>query len=933
MSYYKTFPIILDARPKQKIELHDDVCENPNDITKILPNDISITMNEYITLLTEPLNKNIEDNIEVINKTVRVLGDKCTNILCSLLEKYKIFKCKNQITVSDSSEKKKKQGKPGSQQQKKQTKIVDEIVTKKIEELINTTLSTFIDIKQNPLIDNVTRKRDFDLYCNRLLKNTILEFRAIGFQQLSQNILEIIGKNNFNTIDAATKLSAFEIIISLERFIKCKDILCISYYDPTKTNYINKEIISELETILLTLKKTTNYSIENIQENYPKLVYYSKYDYAIINNRHKLYEHQYKILKIFYDNIILNNAYLSIYKTMTGSGKTTTALGFALLINKLSMQYEYKDFKFIFCCNIPNVNTMVAQLCYNNSITIGVVNLTKSNSIYINNYGLSTNPITTYICNNKSYLLLLEKKLIEKDKILLFFDEPTYNMKLELLNFDIIKSLPKWSILSSTTFPILSDKDNIIKTNFITTWGSTAIYNIIISSNIYIGSEIITTDGEVYSPYFNIDNIEQLYKVLEKIRINPIILRSFTSEMLDYLNKTLNEPKINELLQANDITKKILNILENRVTSDNITLLLSNKNIRNKDVIDYNMLVENSHKYLGMSMIATQDPIKFALDHFSKLINKIQLDYINKIHDLGSEAVFKTDTSIKNLKNIEFKNLFEMIYLKNIIASDKYDILQDEIEDYSGKELEKKKLEIKDLEVDCVFYFNYEFNLNSPVNLASKKSTVINTNVLQPLNIRQIIKSDLPNNIFSQLLSNVQISYVKDKYNKIDLNYILVLLLLCGIGVYAKIPASDKNNLSINLSKEYTNFVARMASNGNLTYLICDDSLVYGTNYPVNRIFITKDFSDINSRETIFQLMSRAGRMGKSWKAEIFIDKSLKDNLELYFKTNIIDYEEISEFKKLLGISETTLAVENKYNYKYKYLKYKNKYIALHKQL
>ena len=71
----------------------------------------------------------------------------------------------------------------------------------------------------------------------------------------------------------------------------------------------------------------------------------------------------------------------------------------------------------------------------------------------------------------------------------------------------------------------------------------------------------------------------------------------------------------------------------------------------------------------------------------------------------------------------------------------------------------------------------------------------------------------------------------------------------------------------------------RLAEEGKLAYLIADSSISYGTNYPINRVFITKDLSDVHSTNTIFQLMSRAGRIGKSWIAEAFIDDSCAERI------------------------------------------------------
>jgi hypothetical protein len=93
----------------------------------------------------------------------------------------------------------------------------------------------------------------------------------------------------------------------------------------------------------------------------------------------------------------------------------------------------------------------------------------------------------------------------------------------------------------------------------------------------------------------------------------------------------------------------------------------------------------------------------------------------------------------------------------------------------------------------------------------------------------------------------------------------LVFLLFCGVGVYSPYQIKDQ---------VYLREVLNLAEGGKLAFLISDSSICYGTNYPINRVFITKDFAETHSINTIFQLMGRAGRAGQSWKAEIFVDSS-----------------------------------------------------------
>jgi hypothetical protein len=893
-------PDYVVTNTNKKKEIINYIIDNIQDIKELLTDnekDINNLMEEYIKTITKDEIKN--KLIEVVDDTVRVYGDTFDTDFWNSLYTYKIIqKTKIDEPIIATPSGKQKKTKPIS---KKDLIIIENIKGKLDTKLNNLNTMKEIDMKKK--------------YCINLLKDQILELRGIGFHQLCSILIKTITKTK-TVIENEIKLFTYEIIISLEKFIKCENIICISAIDSSVLAHINKNLIYELKIILAELKRISDYNIDTIMNFYPKLIYYSPYDFATINMGYKLYEHQTNIIKTIYDNIIKDIATLLIYKTMTGSGKTTTALGFALLINIMIKNSKFKDFKFVFCCNISNVNTQVAQLCYNMGITIGIVNLIESD-ILIDQISIGHNPLSMYICNNKSYQKLLDTRIIDKDRIILFFDEPTFNMELEPLNFDIMKNLPKWTILSSTTFPQLDDTENIIKINHMESYPPNAVYSTILSSDIYIGSEIITNTGDVYAPFFNINNMDVLKKVIERIKNNPIITRSFTKEMLDNMNTILGEPKINKLIQANEIKNKVMFILENKVSPENIGLLCSSENILKKDSIKYDELYQKSEKYLGMTMIATIDPVIFALKNFQKLLSDIKLDYIKHLISIG----YSKDI----LDTMPFNKIFSIIVAQYTSSLEQYTKDKTKLEKQKGIKPDQKYEDIENLKSRISFYFNTSFHINSANNIKKKGIKMIN-DMMKPFDNIEIIDK-LLSNVFSKSLTHEQNKVSMVGEEQIDLEIILIILLLCGIGVYAKQSTIEPNNMSINLSKSYTDYVSTLAKNGKLTYLISDSTLVYGTNYPINRIFITKEFSDVNSRETIFQLMSRAGRVGKSWKAEIYIDNTLLDSLDDYFKNDTSEKSEVKKFKKLLGITETQLAPID--TYKHKYLKYKNKYLQV----
>ena len=100
------------------------------------------------------------------------------------------------------------------------------------------------------------------------------------------------------------------------------------------------------------------------------------------------------------------------------------------------------------------------------------------------------------------------------------------------------------------------------------------------------------------------------------------------------------------------------------------------------------------------------------------------------------------------------------------------------------------------------------------------------------------------------------------------------ILLACGVGA-----------INAYSCKIYNHFVNTLFVEGALAYAVADVRIAYGTNVPLSGIIVTKEFSETFSFNTVCQLMARVGRVGKSWKGEVFIDESFRTAFVEAFKT------------------------------------------------
>ncbi len=75
-----------------------------------------------------------------------------------------------------------------------------------------------------------------------------------------------------------------------------------------------------------------------------------------------------------------------------------------------------------------------------------------------------------------------------------------------------------------------------------------------------------------------------------------------------------------------------------------------------------------------------------------------------------------------------------------------------------------------------------------------------------------------------------------------------------------------------------------MASSNFLAFIITDESLCYGTNFPISNVILRDDLVKHLNMNEMFQLIGRAGRVGQSWTARAFLEE---EGLKKYTLPNI----------------------------------------------
>jgi replicative superfamily II helicase len=117
-------------------------------------------------------------------------------------------------------------------------------------------------------------------------------------------------------------------------------------------------------------------------------------------------------------------------------------------------------------------------------------------------------------------------------------------------------------------------------------------------------------------------------------------------------------------------------------------------------------------------------------------------------------------------------------------------------------------------------------------------------------------------NHWSMLIKPISIenSGVLDLIEEVD-DFVLKLLF-CGVGIYSE----------TGLSAKYLDKVEELASMNFLAFIITDESLCYGTNFPISNVILRDDLVEKLNMNEMFQLIGRAGRVGQSWTARAFLE-------------------------------------------------------------
>jgi hypothetical protein len=700
---------------------------------------------------------------------------------------------------------------------------------------------------------------DKSLITNSGLENNIIvEIKGITFMYAA--CFMICNKTDY--MKKSKLRDVYELITGIQRFIGLvTNLSCKSLSNPISTEFVSQTMIDDLKYWLDKLVLTFDFDGLKIHEVNPKLFVCSKYDSCMPTYNIKPRKNQkemFDFITNYLDNEeTKNNGFMMFLKAMTNSGKTTSSIWLANKIKHMRDKSGGQDTtQLLFCCNLRSVQDEVATICYNNNIKFARAFMRQNNgvaTVRIVNHNTCKNDSEriVIICSPKIAAFLLKDKT---QKYWLFLDEPTMgsdqkNSQSLINNIETLINMPKYTILSSATMPDESLIPNIVK-HYKDQWPSSVVKTIY-SNEIHIGCEVKTFKGEQVVPHLGCKTVEDLKLTVENIEKNPFLGRLYTHKIVPKLYFDVVEiikdlPDMRNIFSnvdnismekmrilAIDILKKMVeygnNSLIERVCSTSIDVTekvekqeeelmfedeLKEQQIASSENIDFSKLgTFMAYKFMNTNLVFTDSPVEFATKQFQSLLADLKTDGFS-----SSDHVFK-----KYERDLE-------------LHQKKVDRISVRV-----KNQDNASKEIQDMDKPILNFPDWAHinTLDHIRKYAKTHGRDINPQYIRSKYCLEMIPRD------SRTINE------------------LMLLLMCGVGIYS---LSDSN-----IDDIYRSQVMSMAATGQLAYLIADSSFSFGANYPISRVFIMDDFAENHSIDTIFQSLSRAGRVGHSWMAEAYV--------------------------------------------------------------
>jgi hypothetical protein len=372
--------------------------------------------------------------------------------------------------------------------------------------------------------------------------------------------------------------------------------------------------------------------------------------------------------------------------------------------------------------------------------------------------------------------------------------------------------------------------------------------HIVKSNKQHISCTFINQDGYIYAPHDKLSNFEELSEFLT-ILDEPIVKRSYSPEVV--FNMSLEVDKdIDEVLKYNNVFRYFGMLSHESLRNYSCDILKYIAENDKREIFDKLLSIKiKKMPNMNIKSIFTQSACKY--QNGKTLHVSTSHNFNQHIEDI-SEPFLKDSPNISNIIEeyekscTSIKSKIELIKKTNSKEKSSKDKSNDTALDIEykinelNKELDNTKLE-----------WPSEYILNSKVHASKFGTSKFITH---------------PNNDIFGRIEDLDI-----------LNDTKAKLYLSGVGIY------QPEEFSINEMNLF------LRNKDNFKFILSTPSIVYGTNISLSIIDIDSSFLRDSTKNTLYQLIGRAGRKGRSHSATIIFRDN--DILKIIFSKEEVNIE------------------------------------------
>ncbi len=775
--------------------------------------------------------------------------------------------------------------------------------------------------KLNERLDKILGALNFDLYIQpgeAILKSDILEIRAIGFMYMTWHMLakstENMGSDNL--------LFPYSVIVTLQRFIGiCSSYVGYNVANPRCTMPFSSLMITDLQFLESQLIKAYQFNGVNLYSKASELILGSTLDVYLPKKSRTAFPHQLRVAETLLNKDMLKSGFIMFYRTMTNSGKTSSIITLAAVVELLRKKFPtvFGDLQVIATCDVHPVLTRWGQLLYHAGYPFGIASKrhipSNSDAAAKVLYKARTEVAEDQDCvdtdmrfSNSDTCKSIKDRLVivcapdialkiithahnASNRFILLHDEPTmYAETAESpglkVNMAIMCNAPKWAIFSSATLPYDKEKTRVFSENH-KKWFSDSVFIDNTSSEIYSCCNMRSYDGKIITPHLGIKTKVELATAIEHINNNPFLGKLYTPLSTRELYERActvgqdNKAFVAKVPRIMKIFNNVENLFPDKIRLVTLDILKAMLELADKEIEE----------------ICNGEQFEYESDSEDSEANSeeeevTELSYKDKSPSKEDDITFATaKLSPVVPKDINFANLgtteaYRFPYL-NLIASDTPDSFMRT--NYLGllEDVKKKITSLGRLQTEYENRLNawrtgkdaLEKKIKNADGLSKKLSEhedsrpflvypdecQINTRT----HINKYAKHSLQNAVAGKFRQG-GINLRTETLDELHVTEDTKLALLSGVCFYG-------NPDTLQEDEDYLATALELTSMRNVESLIADSSICYGTDYPIGGVVITPEFASAHSLNTIYQLMSRAGRGRKSINADIYVSKDCSE--------------------------------------------------------